>query len=222
MFMADVQLKTPPVPPSKTRFSRPLVGLMIAVIAIALAWTQRAPILQTVAGWWIVSDELAHADAAVVLGGDLDVRSFAAAALYKRGFADTVLVSNVRKGKAERLGFIPTLTELTHDILTKLEVPATAIEDFGEELYTTQQEAQAVRAWATQAKAKSIIIPTELFSARRVHWIFDRELAPIGVHVIVHAYQSEDYTIADWWYRRRGLIDFNNEVLKYLYYRAKY
>ncbi len=195
---------------------------MIAAIAIGVGWVERASILQNIAAGWIISDELAHADAVVVLGGSIDVRPFAAATLYKRGLADTVLVSNARKGRAERLGLIPTHTELNRDVLIKLGVPETAIGDFGEELSSTVEEARALRAWAVQRQAKSIIVPTELFAGRRVRWIFERELAPLGVRVIVHTYAPADYTLADWWRHRSGVIDFNNEVLKYLYYRARY
>jgi uncharacterized SAM-binding protein YcdF (DUF218 family) len=206
----------------KARFRRAAIGLALAAIAIGAGWVERGPLLQNIAAGWVVSEELAHADAVVVLGGGIDVRPFAAAALYKRGLADTVLVSNARKGRAERLGFIPTHTELNRDVLIKLGVPATAIGDFGENLSSTEEEAGALRAWAAQRQAKSIIVPTELFAGRRVRWIFERELAPVGVHVIVHTYEPADYTLADWWRHRSGLIDFNNEVLKYLYYRARY
>jgi uncharacterized SAM-binding protein YcdF (DUF218 family) len=192
------------------------------VLAIGIAWLERAPILQHVATWWVASDELAHADAIVVLGGDLDVRPFAAAGLYRRGFADKILVSNVQMGRAERLGLIPSHTELNREVLLKLGVPATAIITFGEGIKSTQEEAEALRDWAAESQAKSIIVPTEIFAARRTRWIFDRELAPIGVQVIVHAFPPPGYRLADWWRHRNGLVDFNNEVLKYLYYRVQY
>jgi uncharacterized SAM-binding protein YcdF (DUF218 family) len=204
------------------RWRRVAIGLGLAAMAIGLGWVERAPLLQSMAAAWVVSEDLAHADAVVVLGGDIDVRPFAAAAIYQSGLADAVLVSNTRKGRAERLGLIPAHTELNRDVLIKLGVPETAIGDFGDELSSTQEEARALRAWAAQRHAKSIIVPTELFAGRRVRWIFERELAPAGVHVIVHTYQPQDYTLANWWRRRSGVIDFNNEVLKYLYYRARY
>ncbi len=79
------------------------------------------------------------------MGGDLDVRPFAAAALHKRGFASKILVSNVREGRAERLGWVPSHTALNRDVLPKLSVPETAIATFGEGYSSTQQEAEAIR-----------------------------------------------------------------------------
>ena len=209
-------------PAKRVSRRRAIICLAIALLAVGFAWSEREPILQHLAAWWVVSDELTHADAIVVLGGSIDVRPFAAADLYKRGYADKVLVLNVQLSRAERLGFVRSHTQLNTDVLVKLGVPAEAIVIVGENVSSTWEEAQAVRAWAAEARPKIILIPTELFTARRTGWIFKRELDAIGVQVIVHAYPPADYTLADWWRNRYGLIDFNNEVLKYLYYRVRY
>ena len=202
--------------------SRVVVGIAGLVLVLGVAWLEHGPILRSLAAWWSVSDRLTHADAVVVLGGAIDVRPFAAAAIYKRGLAGTVFLSNDRMGRAARLGLVPSPMELSREILLKLGVPAAAIVPFGKELSSTREEAAAIHALAANGQVKSIIVPTELFGGRRVRWIFDRELAPAGIHVVVHAFPSGEYTLDDWWRHRRGWIDFNNEVLKYLYYRMRY
>jgi len=218
--MPDAYSTTRSIQPLKTRWKITVIGAAIAALAIGFTWQMREAILTNVAAWWVVSDELTHADAIAVLGGDIDVRPFAAADLYKRGFASTILVANVQMSRAEELG-IPSHTELNREVLLKLGIPSMAIVGFGDNVSSTQDEAEAIREWALVSKAKRIIVPPEIFAARRVQWIFDRELNPIGVQVIVHALPTPQYTLADWWRHRSGLIDFNNEVLKYLYYRAK-
>jgi uncharacterized SAM-binding protein YcdF (DUF218 family) len=219
--MAD-QKHTCSVPRRRIRWLRVAIGLAIAVLAIGLAWKEHERIFQDIGAWWVISDELTHADAIVVLGGSLDVRPFAAADLYERGFADKILVANVQLSRAEALGFIPSHTDLNRSVLLRLGVPAAAVATFGEDVSSTHQEAAAVRAWASDSHAKRIIVPTEIFAARRTQWIFRHELVPVGVEVIVHALPPQDYTLADWWRHRYGLIDFNNELIKYLYYRARY
>ena len=209
------------ISPAKNRRSS-IAALTIVVIVLCCAWLEHELILQHVAASWGISDELRQADAAVVLGGDINVRPFAAADLYERGLATTILVTNTTRQRAERLGFIPPYTELNREVLLKLGVPATAIAIVGEEITSTHDEAEAVRAWALQSRAKRIIVPTEPFATRRTRWIFDRELSPIGVQVIVHAYPPQDYTLDTWWRHRDGWIDFNDEVLKYMYYRLRY
>lgn len=222
VFIPDIKKNTSLVRPPKVRRRRAIFGLAIAVLAIGLVWQVRDSIPQRLGAWWVISDELMHADAIVVLGGNIEVRPFAAADLYNQGFANKILVANAQMGKAESLGFIPSHTQLNRDVLLRLGIPATAIVTFGESVSSTHEEAEALREWAMESQAKRIIIPTEPFAARRTQWIFDRELAPTGVVIIVHAFAPQEYTLADWWHYRNGLIDFQNEVLKYLYYRAQY
>ena len=56
---------------------------------------------------WIVSDAVTHADAAVVLGGGLEVRPVAAADLYRRGLINRVLISQVVEDSVFSIGAIP-------------------------------------------------------------------------------------------------------------------
>jgi hypothetical protein len=67
-----------------------------------------------------------------------------------------------------------------------------------------------------------VIIPTDLFPTRRVRWTFHHEVAPAGVCVTVHAIKPRSYGLDDWWKDERGLIDFHNEVIKFIYYRLNY
>ena len=202
MHMPDAYSPTRSIQPLKTRWKITVIGAAIAALAIGFAWQMREAILTDVAAWWVVSDELTHADTVTVLGGDIDRRPFAAADLYKRGFASTILVANAQMGRAEGLGLIPSHTELNREVLLKLGIPSMAIVGFGDNVSSTQDEAEAIREWALVSKSKRIIVPTEIFAARRVQWIFDRELTPIGVQVIVDALPPPQYTLADWWRHR--------------------
>jgi len=67
-----------------------------------------------------------------------------------------------------------------------------------------------------------LIIPTESFSARRVRWIFHREFRGTPVRIEVSPFESGDSIRAEWWKTKEGLISFQEEVLKYLYYRLQY
>src|SRR5687767_15462282 len=70
------------------------IALLSSAIALLL-WVERELLLRGVAEVWIVSDPVTQADAAVVLGGGIDVRPFAAAELYRNGVVKKVLVSAV-------------------------------------------------------------------------------------------------------------------------------
>ena len=79
-----------------------------------------------------------------------------------------------------------------------------------------------MRDWVERNGASVLIIPTEIFAARRVSWIFRREFSERSVHIEVPSFEPDDYTRAGWWKSERGLIAFQNELLKYMYYRMKY
>ena len=67
-----------------------------------------------------------------------------------------------------------------------------------------------------------LIVPTEDFTTRRVRWIFRREFAGLASRIQVQEFEPTQYTTEEWWKTEQGLIAFQNEVLKYIYYRLKY
>lgn len=195
------------------------VMLVVACFCVG-TWIERDPLLRGMAGLWIVSDAVTKADAAVVLGGGLDIRPFAAADLYRRGLVDKVLISQVADDRVASIGVVSGHTELNRQVLLKLGVPAAAIETFGTANRSTKDEAIALRTWAARNNGSTFIIPTEIFSARRVRFIFRREFPAKGIEIL--SLDPPQYTEDDWWQTDAGLIMFQNEVLKYLYYRIKY
>jgi uncharacterized SAM-binding protein YcdF (DUF218 family) len=200
---------------------RRLATVLLVVICLGGGiWIERDPLLRDIADLWIVSDAVTRADAAVVLGGGLQVRPFAAADLYRRGLVDKVLISQVDVDRVASIGVSPSHTEANRLVLLKLGLPADAIETFGKANNTTRAEAVALRAWADRNNASTLIIPTEIFSARRVRFIFRRELPTKNIEVL--SLEPAEYSKEDWWKTDTGLIAFQNEVLKYLYYRIKY
>jgi uncharacterized SAM-binding protein YcdF (DUF218 family) len=197
--------------------SRPAAAALLLIILAAIVWLERAPLLRDAADLWVVSDPVTAADAVAVLGGDLEVRPFVAAELYNKAIVPKVLVSQVPVGRSSTIGGIPGHSELNRMVLLKLGVPDAAIEMFGQANSSTKDEAAALRDWADEHRVSRIIIPTEIFAARRVRWIFDREFSGSAVRFEIAAFEPPSYTRAEW-----CMIAFQNEFMKYLYYRLKY
>ena len=107
-------------------------------------------------------------------------------------------------------------------MLLKLGVPESAIETFGQANKSTRDEAVALRAWVERHGAKSVIIPTEVFAARRVRWVFDREFDGRGIRIQVLPIDPPDYKRTEWWKKDVGLIAFQNEIIKFIYYRLQH
>ena len=198
-----------------------IVILVVAGFGV-WAWIERAPLLRGAATLWIVSDAVSSADAAVVLGGGLDTRPFAAAELYQQGLVKKVLVSQVGDDRAVSIGAEPGHTDANRQVLLRLGIPATAIESFGTANKNTKEDAVALRAWAELHHPSALIIPTEIFTARRVRWMFDREFSGQPIRIEVQSVDPPKYTRANWWKNEYGIIAFQNEILKFIYYRLKY
>ncbi|MEA2994157.1 MAG: hypothetical protein QOD40_3077 [Alphaproteobacteria bacterium] len=196
---------------------------LLAVLAAAgvAAWAEREALLRSAAELWIVSDPLAPADAVAVFGGGLDYRPFAAAEYYRQGLVKKVLLPNIGANRAEQLGVLMSHVEANRRVLLTLGVPASDIETFGANLQNTREEAIALRDWAERAGIHSVIVPTELFSARRLRWTLHQIFAD-RVMISVPALEPAAYRRDNWWRSPQGLIVFQNEVMKYLYYRYKY
>ena len=198
---------------------------IVSVLATlcAAGWIWRAAILRSAADLWIVSDPITTADAIVVLGGGENLRPFVAADLYAKGSVKKILLSQVRESPSVEIGALTSDTEDMRKVLLKLGVPDSAIETFGEANRNTWEEAVALKGWADRNTASVLIVPTEIFSARRVRWMFLHEFSGKGIRIEVPSFDpSALYTRADWWRNEEGVIAFQNEILKYLYYRLKY
>jgi hypothetical protein len=200
---------------------RLLAAGLLLIVLVAGVWLARAPLLREVAELWIVSDPLTPVDVIAVLGGGLNERPFAAADIYRTGLANRIIVSQVAQERYAKLG-IPGHTDLNRMVLLKLGVPEAAIATFGQGNESTDDEAVALREWAVEHRISRIIIPSEIFFTRRVRWIFDREFARSAVHLEIAAFEPSKYSRAEWWKSNGGIIDFQNEFMKYLYYRLKY
>jgi uncharacterized SAM-binding protein YcdF (DUF218 family) len=206
-----------------TRLRRHFVILLLLAALGAGAWLDREALLRGSADLWIVSDPITPADAVVVLGGGVDVRPFVAADLYAKGSVKKILVSEVEEGRSVGIGAVTGHTEENRRVLLRLGVPESSIETFGNANKNTREEAASLKDWTDRNVVSVLIIPTEIFQARRVRWMFNREFAGTGVRIEVPSFDPPRlYTRAEWWKTEDGMLAFQNEVLKYFYYRLKY
>ena len=213
-----------PVVPGRPHRLRSVVlwsGGLVVLLA-AFCFVCRAPLLRAAANAWIVNEPLAKADAIVVLGGGLETRPFEAARLYHEGLAPKILLMDVKLSPTTRLGITPLEKDLTRQVLLKQNVPDSDCVTIGDGVASTYDESRAVRAWLEATGARKVIIPTDLFHTRRVRWLFRKQLRGTGATVTVRAVVPADYGATNWWTNVEGLIGFQNEVVKSVYYHAKY
>ena len=204
------------------RLPRCLTALGVALLIASACWAFRAPLLAAAARCWIVEDPITKADAVVVLGGGLPLRALEAARLYRAGLAPRIVYADVEPSLMAHEGLLPSESALTRELLLKHDVPEAAMVRVGESVSSTYEESIAIRDWVSESGARSLIIPTDLFHTRRARWIFQKLLASTPATIKVEPIPNAEYESSNWWQTETGLIDFQNEVIKYLYYRVNY
>jgi uncharacterized SAM-binding protein YcdF (DUF218 family) len=188
------------------------------------AWIFRKPLLTWSADSWMVTDNVdAPVDAVLILGGGAERRTLAAYDLYHRGLTRRIVIAKSRLDAAARFELSPPHTELVHQALIKLGVPDDAITVFGNDLNSTYEEAKAAALWARSNNIHSVAIVTEWVVTRRARWVFEKEMQLLGIEIKIQRTQDEtDFAPENWWRNENGIVAFQNEILKYLYYRIRY
>ena len=203
-------------------FLRVFATVLLLCAVLALIYACRAPLLRATARAWIVNDTLTQADAAVVLGGGVETRPFEAARLLQTHLATRILLTSPKSAPSGQLGLSIAEPELARRILQSKNVPTSAIALVPGVADNTYEESCAVRDWAKKNQIHKLILITDIFHSRRARWVFRKELKPLGIQVEVDALPAREYTVEDWWRHEQGLAEFQNEVLKYFYYRWNY
>ena len=213
----------PPPPPAgrwRRRGRRALVGLTSLAAAAALLWLLRAPILTGVARFLTVHEPLRRADAIFVLGGDPNVRPFAAAALYRQGWAPRVWVPRMQVARAAAMGLQRAEIDVEVDVLRQQGVPDSAIVvlPFPGGTSSTTEDAEALRAYLRHVRARRVIAVTTDYHTRRARWALRRALRGTGVEVVLRGTPAEEYDETNWWRNERGLIAYFDEYVKFARY----
>ena len=206
----------------KRRYRFLLLAAAILVLMAGTAWWQRTYVLSAIANLWIVNMNPEHADAIVILGGGEQYRSFKAAALYRDGMAPVILIPKINLLPTEELAITESSNDVNKRVLISQGVPETAIQLIGSgDVKNTRDEASKVAAWILEHHAHSVIVPTDAFHTRRCSWIFHRTLSPLGVQAYIVCTPSS-VNPSNWWTNEEGVIAFENEVCKMIYYWLKY
>lgn len=168
-------------------------------------------------------DPLQHADLIYVLGGSKADRALEGYYLYRDGYAPRVLISAGGREEAEvaleRQGIhVPSDAEVMRDILvTRLRMPATAVDVLPVSLDNTAQEADVIRDALSRRPLKRLIVVTDCASTRRAGFAFRRALGP-AVTVISRCTRFDHFDPTRWWTRRASFRQTGSEAPKLIAY----
>jgi uncharacterized SAM-binding protein YcdF (DUF218 family) len=149
-------------------------------------------------------------DVVYVLGGAILDRSLEAVELYREGYTPHIILSPEKRTSTEirlaALGIhLPTAPEIARDVIvTKLGVPASAIEILPGDVDNTAQEAEAIRPYLASRGWKRMIVITGCPNSRRAGYAVRRAIGS-AAEVFVRCNRLETYDAAHWW---RTRVDF--------------
>jgi uncharacterized SAM-binding protein YcdF (DUF218 family) len=172
----------------------------------------------------VVSANVQHADAIVVLSGAavFRERTAAAAELYKKGIAGVVVVTSDggHGGWSAREGRNPRFVDIERDNLELLGVPRERIQVVTPIVESTFEEAERVREFATRQGFTSIVAVTSGYHSRRAKWTFDRVFRNSGIEVTVYGVPpgQDSPGPAVWWLSPNGWRFVAAEWVKIAYY----
>ncbi|NVM21326.1 MAG: YdcF family protein [Desulfobacterales bacterium] len=200
--------------------------VLIALMLVALFFGR----ILTEAGEFLVLDEEpVHAGAVVVLytGTEWYPRLMEAAALYREGLADKVVINGNRKTKIlrrlEEMGFQSCCAwhENALRILALQGVPREAVITVNaEDVYDTVTEARVVGDALIEAGISDIIITTSKYHIRRARYIW-KHTHPKQFNICTVAARNDPFSPKGWWKDGRQIRWVMTEYGAWIYYLWK-
>lgn len=188
------------------RFVKPLwIGGLILAVALGLL---HAPILTGIATFMTIRDPLEPADLILPLYHDGDTVPFAAAELYRRGYADRVAVRRTRPTRLETMGLVPPPHEVWRAVLEAEGVPPEAIIMIGSQSGSEGELARAMTAsLGSRKKIRVIVVATAPWSRLSRH---DLRGSLVGSPIELRMYpvRPKDFDERTWWRSRKGWITY--------------
>ncbi len=190
-------------------FSRRLILVSAGVLLLGAAAFLFKNALLTAAGSALIEDDgPAHAQAAVVLGGDEDAkRILKAAELAKAGYVPWILVSGPS-------GFGVHECDLTIPYAEGHGYPASFFRPYPDECKSTRDEADVIGKYLRDHKITRILLVTSNYHTRRAARLFRKQNPGLQVRAI--AAPDLWFSPNGWWRNREGRKTFLLEWLKTL------
>ena len=148
-----------------------LIALMVVCVLV------HRQLLPFAVRWLDVGEEPIPAAAVFVLLGNSDTRPFVAAALYKTGFANEILLGvNQPINKNPQS---PPSNEVYRRVLLSRGVPSDKIRMMGSGVTNTMNESQVLLEYMEENPDAIVIVVTTHYHTRRTRWSLRKS---VGVH----------------------------------------
>ncbi len=197
--------------------------------ALALAlllYLSAGPIFAAIGRFLVLDDKPDRSEAVVVLSTGIEYypRLIEAAALFREGYAERVVINGNRKSEAlrdlERKGLVECCPwyENSLRVLSLLGVPrGKVIAISAEDAYDSVTEAEAVGTELLKRGMSRIIITTSKFHTRRARYIWERSF-PRRFSIRVVPARDDPFSANGWWREGRQIRWVLAEYGAWIYY----
>jgi uncharacterized SAM-binding protein YcdF (DUF218 family) len=200
-----------------------IVFIFFVIMLVAVLKTFHSPLLRYAGNCLIKEDSLQKADALVVLSGSAFERGSKGTELLQNGYARMIICPG---GNLDLNYLILFGDSIYESDITKKKILQSGVTDSSVVCIhngtSTQEEAQAVKEYCKLHHFKSIIVVSTYFHTARVKRVYSKIFAGSGITIIVRGAKSVHYDESIWWQSEEGLISFNNEWIKTVYYFIKH
>jgi uncharacterized SAM-binding protein YcdF (DUF218 family) len=176
----------------------------------------------------IVEAPMEHADVIAMLSGSavFKERAERSAVLYREGRSSKILLTNdnLQGGWSSKEQRNPYHYERAVEELRRSGVPQENIIVLTQPVFSTYEEAVALRDYAKSQGLHSILVVTSSYHSRRVLWTF-RQVFQSGEAAIGLANAKTGRTLPNpsvWWFSVDGWKTVPVEYLKLMYYWLRY
>lgn len=199
----------------------PFFLLMVFLFVMLVVF--RNPILVKVGSFLIHEDNVEKVDAMVVLSGSAFERGGKGASLWGQGVANKILCPG---GNLVLDLLILTGDTIYENNLTRLKLIQEGVPDSlifcVNEGTSTIEEANAILRYCQAKNVKSIMIVSSYFHTARAYRVYKKVFEGSGISINMQGSPAIRYDEKKWWTSEDGLINFNNELVKSIYYFVKY
>jgi uncharacterized SAM-binding protein YcdF (DUF218 family) len=181
--------------------------LLCVVVLGAIVFNHRV-LLTRYAELFSVHNAAPGADALVVLGGGVETRFPYAIELYRQGYADTILMTDLRSPNLGVPGLDCSQRKVAFALRDHYEPAALLLvvpSNSGAGAVSTFDEAWDLLVYSRAKGYKRIIIVTDAFHTRRALYAFRKVFEDSGVTVEAMGAPNAMFNEQNWWLSDRGL-----------------
>lgn len=194
-------------------------GLLIAAVAVAVfvvLWP--SVVLPPVARFLDVTEPLQRTDAVLILGGDEARRPHFAAAVYRAGLTDKVIVTRPKLFADNLHGVRPSSADLTCDALRLEGVPDEDILVFAGEVDSTLDELHQLKDYMQEHAEHRVAILTTAYHTRRTRMLAHRVLGDAAQRIRMIGTPAEEFSDDNWWKSKVGFMTHLREYSKLIFH----